>query len=204
MDSSRGSRRPHSAKGSHAVDSRRFRRPLLRTLILAATLLAAWISVGTYLFVFPAADLPERSDAIVVLAPVHPTGRLEYAESLMSEGLSTTLVLSIPGYGSAGGSAAICPESSKGYRIICFSPDPETTEGEAKAIKRLSEEYGWHKVTVVTNDFHVTRARAIIERCFPYELKVAAVRYPLSFTNWTYQFLYESAAFVKASAPTEC
>jgi hypothetical protein len=147
-------------------------------------------------------DLPEESDAVFVLAPILSTGRLEYAESLMPEGNGTTLVVSVPD-GSDESSSDIC-HANRSYQIICFSPDPVSTQGEARAIQRLSEEYGWHNITVVTNDFHVTRARTMIERCYSYQLNMEAVRGDRSLTGWAYRFVYESAALVKAAVLFGC
>ncbi|QHK20147.1 hypothetical protein GU243_10825 [Pseudarthrobacter psychrotolerans] len=171
-------------------------------LIWGTILFAAWVGVGIFLYMAPAVDLPEESDAVVVLAPILSTGRLDYAESLMPEGNGTTLVVSVPD-GSEEGSSDIC-HANRSYQIICFTPDPVSTQGEARAIQRLSEEYGWRSITVVTNDFHVTRARTMIERCYPYHLNMAAVRGDRSVTDWAYRFVYESAAFVKDAVLIGC
>ena len=121
----------------------------------------------------------------------------------MSDGHGTSLVVSMPTDGGGDGSSDIC-SASRPYRIICFSPDPVTTQGEARAIRRLSEEFKWDSITVVTNDFHVTRAKTIIQRCYSYQLNMAAVRSDLALTDWAYQFLYQSAAFMKAVIRHEC
>jgi hypothetical protein len=188
---------------SDGVSSHRVQRSVIGILIWGTVLLAAWVTLGFFLYVVPAVDQPERSDAVVVLAPVVGTGRLEFAESLMSEGYGTTLVMSVPGDGSGQRSSHIC-RGSRTYPVICFSPDPETTQGEARAIRSLSEEYGWRSVTVVTNDFHVTRARTIIERCYSYQLNMVAVRGDRPLISWAQEFVYESAALLKAAVHPEC
>ena len=186
------------------VSSPRLRKALSAALVWGKVLLATWIVAGIFLYVVvPAMDQPERADAIVVLAPILNTGRLEYAEKLMSEGYATTLVVSMPDHASDKGSEDIC-SASRPYRVICFNPDPVTTQGEAKAIKRLSDQYSWNSVTVVTNDFHVARARTLIERCYSKQLYMAPVRSDRTLVGWVYRFVYESAAFVKVGVQEDC
>ncbi|MDQ0824656.1 uncharacterized SAM-binding protein YcdF (DUF218 family) [Arthrobacter sp. B2I5] len=178
-------------------------RLLTRAAIWGLVLLASWGVASFFLVAVPAVDQPEQSDAVVVLAPAVPTGRLDYATKLMSEGYSPVLVISVPVGESGNPPADIC-EAHMPYRVICFSPDPATTQGEARAIQKLSDENNWHHVTVVTDDSHVSRARTIIGRCYSRKLDMIAVRPDLSPINWTYRFVYESAAFVKAAVDWEC
>ncbi|MDQ0673964.1 uncharacterized SAM-binding protein YcdF (DUF218 family) [Pseudarthrobacter siccitolerans] len=201
MESERASHSPPPG-GSHDVRNHRIRK-LIDAIICGILLVAAWVIVGIFLYVVPAVDAPERSDAIVVLAPPIDTGRLEYAEILMSEGYATTLVVSLPEHVSGQSPTDIC-SANRPYRVICFSPDPVTTQGEAKAIKRLSEQYAWQSITVVTDDFHVARSRTLIERCYPKQLYMAAVRNDRSLTDWAYRYVYESAALVKAAVDWGC
>jgi hypothetical protein len=181
----------------------RVRRPLIASLMSGGTIIWAWLIAGLFLYVDPAVDQPKHSDAVVVLAPTVTTGRLDYAESLMSDGYGSTLVISVPEDPSGNAPTDVC-RAKRTYRIICFSPDPVTTQGEARAVRRLSEEHGWRSITVVTNDFHATRARTIIGRCYPHDLNVAAVRHDRSLTDWAYRFVYETAAFVKVVADPGC
>lgn len=189
--------------GSSEVSRQRVQKVAAAALVWCSALLGAWILAGFFLYVVPAVDHPEKSDAVVVLAPTVGTGRFELAESLMSDGYGKTLVISKPAGGSGGASSEVCKESRK-YPVICFSPDPVTTQGEARAIQSLSEKYGWRRITVVTNDFHIARARTIIERCYSYELNMAAARRDRPITGWLSVFVYESAALVKAAVHREC
>lgn len=182
--------------------SRHRRRAVRRRLITALTccvaLLAAWIIAGLILFDHPVVDPPTESDAVVVLAPAAATGRLEYALGLMSAGYSATLVVSAPD-----DESSICGVH-RPYRIVCFRPDPVTTQGEARAIRELSRENGWQRITVVTDDSHVTRARILIARCYPNQLNMSAVKRKLSLSDWSLRFMYESAALMKAAFDPSC
>lgn len=187
----------------HGVRGHRLRRILIAALLCVSVLPAVWVIACYFLFVDPAVDQPARSDAVVVLAPAVTTGRLDYAIRLMSEGHSTILVISMPDGESGNPSSDVCGERGP-YRIICFSPEPTTTQGEARAIQRLSEENDWRTITVVTDDSHVTRARTIIKRCYSHDLDMAAVRPDLPLEDWVYRFAYETAAFVKVAADPGC
>lgn len=151
----------------------------------------------------PVVDQAEYSDAVVVLAPPVSTGRLDHAESLMAAGYGRTLAISFPEDGSGAARSDIC-RVNRPYRVICFSPDPVTTQGEARAIRRLSDEYGWQSINVVTDDFHVTRARIIIGRCYSHNLNMVAYKQDRSLMSWAYRFIYETAAFVKLAGKGGC
>lgn len=188
---------------SRGVSRQRVQGAVITALAWITVVMATWVTAGFFVFVIPAVDRPQRADAIVVLAPVVGTGRLELAEKLMSDGFGTLLVVSMPGDVHAHKVSEIC-HASRSYQIICFDPDPVTTQGEARAIQRLSEEFKWDSITVVTNDFHVARAKLVIQRCYSYQLNMIAVRSDLALKDWAYQFLYQSAAWVKAAISYRC
>ncbi len=43
-----------------------------------------------------------------------------------------------------------CGAAIEGPRVLCFDPDPGTTKGEGRELRRLAAQYGWHTVIVVT------------------------------------------------------
>lgn len=182
-------------------------RKILRRMATAFTLLGillgAWAVAGFFLFVNPAVDQPARADALVVLAPPLPTGRLAYAEQLMSEGYATTLVISIAEDRNGVAPTQLCQED-RAYTVLCFTPNPVTTQGEARAIQRLAEEHHWRSINVVSNDFHITRARMIIRRCYSQDLQMLAVRQNISWRMWAFRGVYETAALVKAGIDRSC
>lgn len=185
--------------GAHGRRRHRLRNGFIAILVCCIVFLAAWVIAGNFLFANPAVDQPTESDAIIVLAPAAETGRLDHALDLMSEGYSSTLVISAP----PDNEGSICG-ADRPYRIICFSPDPVTTQGEARAIQKLSEENGWRTITVVTDDSHVTRARILIARCYSQELNMSASKRELSPSSWAFRFLYESAALVPVALHPSC
>lgn len=170
---------------------------------LLGILVGAWAVAGYFLFVNPAVDQPARADALVVLAPPLPTGRLVYAEQLMSDGYADTLVISIAEDRNGVAPTHLCQEGHT-YTVLCFTPDPVTTQGEARAIQRLAEEHRWRSINVITNDFHITRARIIIRRCYSQDLQMLAARQNISWQLWVFRGVYETAALVKAGIDKSC
>jgi len=84
----------------------------------------------------------------------------------MRAGVAPTLVISDghdPNWPAAN---RLCAEGSPGFQVVCFTPDPYSTRGEARGFARLARERGWRSVVVVTSTFHVTRARMLFRRCF--------------------------------------
>jgi uncharacterized SAM-binding protein YcdF (DUF218 family) len=64
--------------------------------------------------------------------------------------------------------------SEPGFEVVCFVPDPDDTRGEAEAIGRLAAERGWQHLVLVTSDYHATRARLLLGRCFAGTIDVSA------------------------------
>jgi uncharacterized SAM-binding protein YcdF (DUF218 family) len=147
---------------------------------IALLLVVAWLAACAYLFVWPRDDEPVRADAVVVLAGGRKL-RLEKALELMRRNVADTLVISD---GEADGwleANRLCDGASVPFRVVCFKPDPYSTQGEAQGVARLGRERGWTSVAVVTSRFHVYRARMLFERCFAGDVDVVAARYKLRY-----------------------
>lgn len=192
---------------TNAAALSRHRRSLLRTAIWGSSPLLLWTAAGLFLSALPAMDAPKPADVLVVLAP--PGDRIKYAEQLMDRGYAGSLAISVP-LGNDDPVSALCG-ARRTYRIVCFSPNPVTTQGEARSLRSLTAEYGWKSANVLTNRSHVPRARVILERCFSGELSMIAFKQDLplvSFTepknSWIYHYAYESAAFVKVTLNQDC
>jgi len=187
---------------------RQRRKLLSRSVAWFAVPILLWAAAGVFLYVAPATDAPRHADVLFVLGP--PDSRMTYAEQLMGQGYARTLAVSVPLDKQGTPDLALCNER-RAYRIICFHPEPFTTQGEARALQRLSQENGWKSADVLTTQFHITRARVIVQRCYKGGLSMVAYRQDLplvSFTNptgtWAYQYAYQTAAFVKAALNEDC
>ena len=140
------------------------RRRVLRLLVALVALVAVALVGLTYpMFVFPSTDEPGRADAVVVFAG-GAGERQEEGVRLVREGAAPVLVLSDGGLpGSRQG--RLCRERPAGLRLVCVSPDPATTRGEARRFADLAERESWRSLILVTSTHHVRRASLLLGRC---------------------------------------
>ncbi|MEX5236457.1 YdcF family protein [Kocuria arenosa] len=172
-----------------------------------------WLIAGWAVFQHPRTDVPARSDALLVLGPPDRT-RMAEAQRLMDAGVAPVLVVANPGtrdLGDASGevyyarAAQTCAEDGEqDYEVICFRPDPSTTQGEAMELRALSEQRGWEHVSVLTYRQHVARARLLLGRCYAGELDVLSFDYPDVPRGHLREFAYQSGGFVKAWLTPGC
>jgi uncharacterized SAM-binding protein YcdF (DUF218 family) len=148
------------------VPSPRARRTILVTALVVGVVLAvAVVAINLRLFIFPASSTPAHADAVVVLAGGDGE-RLDKGLELVREGVASNLVVST-------GPDKLCG-SRQDFAVYCFLPDPDDTRGEAEAIGRIAEREGWQHLVLVTSDYHATRARILVERCFPGAVDVSS------------------------------
>lgn len=140
------------------------------------------------LFVFPKTDVPRQADAIVMFAG--SPGRLEKAVQLARAGYAPVLAVSVPAPDSP------CPPPIPDVDVICFAPDPVTTQGEARWVGEAAAYYGWESIIVITVTSQTTRARIRLSRCYPGEVLMTPVPPPRRM--WPYVIAYEWAAMAKA------
>jgi uncharacterized SAM-binding protein YcdF (DUF218 family) len=151
---------------------RRARRLVLALLLVAAAVLV----VLTYrLFVFPPTDQPGRVDAVVVFAGGDGE-RQDEGLRLVRDGVAPVLVISDGGQPGSS-RARVCRDRPAGLRLVCVSPDPATTRGEARRFAALAEREGWRSLVLVTSTYHVRRASLLLGRC--YDGQVRRVATPL-------------------------
>lgn len=181
---------------------------LLTLVVLCVTAALLWASAGVFLFVAPATNAPRKADVLFVLGP--PDERVGYAEELMDQGYASTLAISVTPDDDGNPEPPIC-NTLRAYRVVCFVPDPYTTQGEARALRSMANEYGWKTADVLTVQSHVTRARIIIERCYKGSLSMVAYLQNLPLLSleqpsrsWVYRYVYETAAFAKVALDQEC
>ena len=175
----------------------RERRARRRTVAIAAALAVAALVVvaNLRLFVWPAVDTVERADAVVVLGGGDGE-RLDRGLALVREGVASTLALSF-------GPDQLCnvPQS---FDVVCFTPTPENTRGEAMAVGQLARTHGWQRVVLVTSTPHVTRARLLVERCFAGDLEVAPATPDDSTSRWVNAILHEWGGLADAMINRSC
>jgi uncharacterized SAM-binding protein YcdF (DUF218 family) len=133
--------------------------------LVAVGLVLAWAAAAAVLFLWPPQHVPERADAVVVLAGGRGP-RLARGLELVRRGVAPVLVVS-------DGWAATWPEANRlcagraaQIRLACFFPHPYDTRGEAEGFARLAKARGWDSAVVVSSRYHIARARILFERCF--------------------------------------
>lgn len=195
--------------------ARTTRRPAwpVWVLVPALALGLVWLLAGWAVFQHPRTDVPARSDALLVLGPPDRT-RMAEALRLMDAGVAPVLVVANPDTGDLGDAsgavyyaraAQTCAgDDGQDYEVICFRPDPSTTQGEAMELRALAEQRGWDHVSVLTYRQHVARSRLLLERCYAGELDVLAFDYPDVPRGHLREFAYQSGGFVKAWLTPGC
>jgi hypothetical protein len=176
--------------GSAEPGARRWlrRRRLLRSA--AGLLVVVFVLATAKLFVFPRRDTPVRADAIVMFAG--SVGRLELAVSLARAGYAPVLAVSQPTPHDP------CPpDTIPNVEVICFNPQPLTTQGESRWTAQAAAAHGWHSLLVITATTQDTRARLRLSRCYHGDVQVVTVD-PVTRAAWAYMVTYEWGALVKA------
>jgi hypothetical protein len=134
--------------------------------------------------------MPAQVGAIVV--PGGPGSRIDAAVSLAGRDRARYLVLSegepVP--------EDLCGSSVGTATVLCFRPDPDTTQGEARGTARLASEYGFRSIVLLTTPDQTWRAKLRFGRC--YSGAIYAVTTPLPLHLWPFQIAYQWAATVKA------
>lgn len=130
--------------------------------ILILVLIILLGTVTARLFVWPTTGMPAKVDAIVVLGG--PGDRVDYAMQLARENRAPYLVFS-KGLGWL--PPGICTEHVGSATVICFQPNPDTTQGESEAFAKLARQYSWRSVALVTSQEQAWRAKLWFNRCYP-------------------------------------
>jgi len=168
---------------------------------LCSVLTVAAIAVSPY-YLHPRVDELRHADAIFVIGG-YDLNRYSYGVHLATKGWAPTLVMSNPTNGDWMNEWC-AKEHAWITKNECVVPDPPTTLGEARALRRLAAANNWNKVIVITIRPHIARARYIFERCFRGELIMIESPTQMSFGRWAYEYVYQSAGFAKAAFNDGC
>jgi uncharacterized SAM-binding protein YcdF (DUF218 family) len=159
-------------------------------LIALLVLFALFCGATARLFIWPTTGMPARVDAIVV--PGGTGNRIATAIALAKQGRARYLVLSegepVP--------TQLCGAHVGAAAVLCFMPNPDTTQGEAEGTARLAKEYGFRSVVLVTTPDQTWRAELRFGRC--YSGKIYAVTTPLPKHLWPLMIAYQWTATLKA------
>ena len=109
---------------------RGIRRALLGATVTIVVLIAALAVAGYFLFTRPHVDPLTKADAVVVLGG-EDDGRVQYGMELARQGYAHNVVISTGFLERSPALHRACASSGPAVTVICFRPDPFTTQGEA-------------------------------------------------------------------------
>jgi uncharacterized SAM-binding protein YcdF (DUF218 family) len=158
---------------------------------------------GVPVYVSPQIDHLRHADAILVLSGPYQV-RYRFGVQLAEQGWAPNLVLSNPSAEADSTLTEYCAAPHAEFTVLCIDPDPVTTKGEGRQLRRLASERGWHTVIVVTFRPHISRARFILSRCFDGELVMAASPAHIPESRWTFEYFYQTAGYVRSVLQPGC
>lgn len=129
-------------------------------------------------------DPLERADVLIVLSDDNfYADRATRAAELFREGKAPLVVASGRRLRPSAGIAELMEHDlvERGVpkdKILRFAQDGDSTRDEAQALAKLAKSKNWHKVIVVTSNYHTRRARYVFRHVFPQdmEIRVAGAR----------------------------
>ena len=126
-----------------------WRRPRIRWVLLPIWLLVITVVIGGLpVYVRPQVDPLRHADAILVLGG-KGFSRYPFGIDLGLQGWAPNVILSNPGTDNEWLTKE-CNTPHSRIELDCFVPDPPTTLGEGRELRRfLSERYRWRRVIVV-------------------------------------------------------
>ncbi len=155
---------------------------------------AVWLFV---LVVSVPEDRAPSADAVIV----HGGGsgeRINQALGLIGNEAAPVLVVM---YGEdidwVRGSEPLCGQTEP-FEVLCPSPEPVTTVGEAQAIGELVAVHDWDSVIIVTTDYHVRRAKTLDQKCTDAEVYAVGGSNRIGTLKLAERILHEMAGMVQA------
>jgi uncharacterized SAM-binding protein YcdF (DUF218 family) len=181
----------------------RRRRCIRRLVVSVCLLLTAAVIGGLLVYVRPQIDPLRHADAILILGG---SGRHRYAFGLDLglQGWAPKVVVSNPRGPDDPWLTKYCATPHPRLDLHCFVPDPPTTKGEGRELRRLAAQDGWRTVIVVTFRPHISRARFILEQCFDGDLVMVASPDHISLPRWAFEYVYQTVGYVRAALQPSC
>lgn len=167
-------------------------------------LVTLWIFAMFRFIVYPnvlsPAERIQSVDAVYVLG-MATNERLARGIEMMQEGKSDQLVVTVTPDNRL---TQFCA-ADHSYTVHCVSPDPVTTQGEARQWAELSEQHQWDSVALVTMRSHATRSQLTFESCYAGAVRVVDDQaHEFSAAEWFQHFIYETGAMIKLALTRGC
>lgn len=163
-----------------------------------------WLILAVQLFVNTDPLSVRRTDAVIMLGGA-ASERLPAAEQIQRDLGIPVLVLSrTDTLGNFAADQRCAAAAFPSASLLCFRPPVLDTRGEARTIARLVELNGWESITVVTSNYHVTRAGRLIGQCTTADVQLVASHPDLNPGQWLRRFVIETAGLIDVSLRPEC
>ena len=172
-------------------------------MVSVCLVLIAAVIGGLPVYVRPQIDQLRHADAILILGGGY-YARYPFGLDLGSKGWAPTVVVSNPNGADDPWLTRYCATPHPGVDLRCFVPEPPTTKGEGRELRRLASQFGWRTVIVVTFRPQISRARFILERCFDGDLVMVASPAHISLLNWASEYVYQTAGYLRAALEPGC
>lgn len=179
------------------------RHRVRRTIVSVCVILVAAVIAGLPVYVRPQVDQLRHADAIVILGGPDYR-RYTFGLGLGADGWAPAVVVSNPSGADDPWLTRYCATPNAQFHLTCFAPDPATTKGEGRELRRLASQHGWRTVIVVTLRPHVSRSRFILEQCFDGDLVMVALPVHLSVFEWAFHYVYQTAGYARAVLQPGC
>jgi len=170
-------------------------------MVAVCLLLTAAVIGGLPVYVRPQIDPLRHADAILILGG---DASDPFGFELRAHGWAPMVVVSNPNGPRDPWLTQFCATPHPQLSLRCVVPDPPTTKGEGRELRRLASQYGWRTVIVVTSRQHISRARFILERCFDGDLVMVASPAHISLPSWALAYGYETAGYLRAVLQPGC
>jgi uncharacterized SAM-binding protein YcdF (DUF218 family) len=181
-------------KSRRRASSPRSRRRTAAVVLLLCTLF--WLAVAGRLFVWPATSNVRPVDVVAVFAG--GGDRADRGVELIEEGVADTIVFTSAWVEELDLWAQAYCNSRRvevPAAVVCFDPDPSTTQGEARGLTNLAAANGWDEILLVVSTDQVWRARLLMGRCWDGDLLVVAVDHD---QPALFRMIYETGASLNA------
>jgi uncharacterized SAM-binding protein YcdF (DUF218 family) len=163
--------------------------------LVSVLLSIAVVAAGFPIYAAPQIDYLRPADAIFVLGG-RGYERYSYGLALALRGVAPRVVFSNPAGARDIWLTDLCERQRYAFTVTCFDPEPATTLGEARELRRLAMEQGWRTVIVVTFRPHISRARYVLEKCFDGDLIMSESPARLSAEYWMWMYVYQTVGYV--------
>lgn len=182
------------------------KKPVLVTLAVLLVLFLAWLTAAYQVFYNVHTVPPKHADAVVMLGGASKE-RLLDAMLIRDEIKAKYLVLS---YTNTAGNASADDYCSRHSNkaiypdVICFTPNPLDTRGEAEQIGKLVSEQQWNDVVVVTSKYHIERSKTLMHQCVDAKISMMATDPRLDTWQWLRRFVIETGGLLSVNLRPEC